>query len=245
MSQNNKDKDFAPINVELSDRISMTTKRPSPAKPTAPSASKSNNSLVTLLLVFSLTATAGCGYLFWLHKEQVSITNANEKRILSLENKLSTTGEEIGNSTVALQVKVNELSNRSQELWEQMDKLWASAWRRNQQEIKSLESNLGGFQKDVNKLLKDTESKVAIGLDKVQQVQKRLDGVNGKVGAQGNDILAINVEKESLQNTINKQSSELRQMAEKLILLEKRNTSLLQKLQQLEAKMVEIVNRSV
>ena len=70
-----------------------------------------------------------------------------EQRILQLENKLSATGEEIGESTVALQVKVTELTNKTNELWEQMDKLWASAWRRNQQEIADLGDRVGNVQK--------------------------------------------------------------------------------------------------
>lgn len=244
MSDNSKDKDFAPINVDLGDRIPMSSQRQQGTK--SPQViTKSNNGLVSMLIVSTVIAVSACGYLFWLSQEQSRVLADNENRIVSLENKLSATGEEMGNSTVALQVKVTELSNRAEQLWEQMDKLWASAWRRNQQEIKSLEGNLGNFQKDVNKLLKETEAKVKTGIDRVQQVQTRVDGVNNKVSNQGNDILAINVEQEKLQGTINKQNTELRQMTEKLILLEKRNTSLLQKLQELESKLNELVRRSV
>ncbi len=244
MSNNSKDKDFAPINVEISDRIPMSSQRQSSGTSTKV-ITKSNNGLVSLLMLISLTACGACGYLYWLHQQHVQTLNANEARILSLESKLSATGEEIGNSTVALQVKVTELSNRSEQLWEQMDKLWASAWRRNQQEIKAIEAGLGNFKKDVNTLIKQTETQVSTSADRIQQLQKRIDGVNGKVTTQSNDILGVNVEQEKIQSSLGKQSTELRQMAEKLILLEKRNTTLLQKLQQLEAKLNEVVSRSV
>jgi len=244
MSNNGKDKDFAPINVELSDRIPMASKRQSNTKPSKVE-TKSNSKLVSFLLVLTIGALLACAYLFWLNQQQTQTLATNESRIESLENRLSATGEEMDNSTVALQIKVTELSNKAEQLWDQMDKLWASAWRRNQQEIRNLENNVKGFEKDVNALIKTAESKVATSLDGVKQVQNRLDGVNTKVSGQANDILAINVEQENLQNTINKQNAELRQMTEKLILLEKRNTTLLQKLQQVESKLDELVKRSV
>lgn len=244
MSNNSKDKDFAPINVEISDRIPMAGQRQTSQKVTKV-VTKSDNRLVGLLTVLTVGASIASAYLFWMNQQQSQTLAANETRIVSLENRLSATGEEMDNSTVALQIKVTELSNRAEQLWEQMDKLWASAWRRNQQEIRSLENNVNGFEKDVNALIKTSESKVAASLDGVKQVQNRLDGVNTKVSAQANEILAINVEQENLQNIIDKQNAELRQMTEKLILLEKRNTTLLQKLQQVENKLDELVKRSV
>ncbi|MFW8589922.1 hypothetical protein ACOI22_03880 [Glaciecola sp. 2405UD65-10] len=246
MSNNSKDNDFAPINVEISDRLPMASQRQGSAKNTKTQVvTKSNNALVSFLMVLSVGAIAASGYLYWMNTKQTSALSANEARIESLENRLSATGEEMDNSTVALQIKVTELSNKSEQLWEQMDKLWASAWRRNQQELRTVEKKVSSFQSDVNALLKKTDTKIASSLDGIKQVQNRVDSVNNKVSGQSNDILAINVEQENLQNTINKQNAELRQMSEKLILLEKRNTSLLQKLQQVENKLNELVNRSV
>lgn len=244
MSDNSKDKDFAPINVELSDRIPLTSKRQSSAPQTSDS-SKSNMPMLVIAIIIALLACGSSAYLYSLHQQNLASLSTAEKRIVSLENRLNATGEEMGNSTVALQVKVTELSARTEELWEQMDKLWASAWRRNQQEIKSLDGDLKGLQTNTNTLLKNMETKIASVSSANQQLQNRIDGVNTKVGTQANDMLAINVNQDEMQSTITKQSTELRQVAEKLILLEKRNTSLLQQLQQIEAKLTEVANKGV
>jgi chromosome segregation ATPase len=244
VSDNSKDKDFAPINVEISDRIPMASQRQSNGKPTTV-VTKSSNVLGILCLVLVIVAGAACGYLFHLHQTSLDAIEQAKTRIETLENRLNATGEEMGNSTVALQVKVTELSTRTQELWEQMDKLWASAWRRNQSEIKSIEADLVGLQKNTTNAAKSLETKIADASSSVQKLQNRIDGVNTKVSSQSNDLLAINVNSDELQNEVNKQNTELRQMAEKLILLEKRNTNLLQQLQQLEAKLNELANKSV
>ena len=244
MSDNSKDKDFAPINVELSDRIPLASKRQS-SPPQTNENTKSNMPMLVIAIVIALSACGASAYLYSLHQQNLASLATAEERIVRLENRLNATGEEMGNSTVALQVKVTELSARTEELWEQMDKLWASAWRRNQQEIKSLDGDLKGLQTNTNTLLKNMETKIANVSSGTQQLQNRIDGVNTKVGTQANDMLAINVNQDEMQSTITKQNTELRQMAEKLILLEKRNTSLLQQLQQIETKLTEVANKGV
>jgi len=244
VSDNSKDKDFAPINVELSDRIPLASKRQS-SPPQTNENTKSNMPMLVIAIVIALSACGASAYLYSLHQQNLASLATAEERIVRLENRLNATGEEMGNSTVALQVKVTELSARTEELWEQMDKLWASAWRRNQQEIKSLDGDLKGLQTNTNTLLKNMETKIANVSSGTQQLQNRIDGVNTKVGTQANDMLAINVNQDEMQSTITKQNTELRQMAEKLILLEKRNTSLLQQLQQIETKLTEVANKGV
>lgn len=248
MSDKSKDKDFAPINVEISDRAPTASQRQSAAKSSAKTAavvSKGNNALVSVVLVFAIVACAASFYLYKLQQQSIGVVAAAEDRIESLENRLNATGEEMGNSTVALQVKLTELSTKTEALWEQMDKLWSSAWRRNQQEIKSLEASLQRYQKDANAINKRLETKIGSSTNSIAQLQNRIDGVNTKVGVQANDMLAINVNQESTQATIDSQNAELRQLAEKLILLERRNTNLLQKLQQVEKKLDELANKAV
>ena len=84
--------------------------------------------LATFAVLIALASVGAAGWLFQQLQIQVERANSAEERIAGLESKLSATGEEIGDTTVALQIKVTELSNKSNELWEQMDKLWASAW---------------------------------------------------------------------------------------------------------------------
>lgn len=244
MSVDPKDKDFAPINVEFNDRIPMGGNRKSNTKSTV-TESKSSSVLNNLVLVLALIACGASGYLFSLNMQNETLLQENEKRIKTLEDRLSATGEEMGNSTVELQVKVGELSARAEELWEQMDKLWASAWRRNQQEIKTLEANFKNLSQDTNKLVKEIDSKVAENKSTVANLRPRIDGVNTKINAQANELLAITVNQDEYQQSQAKQSATLREMTEKLILLEKRNTTLLQKIQQLEKKLDEVANKSV
>jgi chromosome segregation ATPase len=244
MSDNPKDKEFAPINVELGDRIPMAGNRKSSSK-AAHVETKGNSAYTSVVLVIALIACAASAYLFIINSQNQTLLAASEKRIQSLENRLSATGEEMGNSTTELQVKVGELAARTEELWEQMDKLWASAWRRNQQEIKTLSESFKNLQQDTNRLVKELDNKVAENKTTVASLRPRIDGVNTKVNTQANEILALNVKNDEFGQGTAKQNATLREMAEKLILLEKRNTTLLQNIQQLENKINEVANKSV
>ncbi len=244
MASNSKDKDFAPINVDMNDRIPMSSQRRGSGEATK-TIVKSNNGFTTFVLLLAVIACAGAGYLYFLHLENQKAMVASEQRILSLEKRLSATGEEIDNSTVALQVKVGELSSKADELWDQMDKLWASAWRRNQQDIKDLSSDLTRFQKSVTEQRKGIEQDVNNSTANIQKVQNRIDSLNSKLNAQANEMLASTVSQEGLQENINAQKSELRELTEKIILLERRNTKLLQQIQQMDSKLTELANKSV
>ncbi|TQV89460.1 hypothetical protein [Aliikangiella coralliicola] len=99
---------------------------------------KSSSLTQWLLLVLIIACGGACYWLFSQSQAQHTTLIEAQKRITELEQRLSTTGEEMDQSAVALQVKVSELSKKADELWVQMDKLWASAWRKNQSEIKAL-----------------------------------------------------------------------------------------------------------
>ncbi|MEW6991511.1 hypothetical protein AADZ91_12575 [Colwelliaceae bacterium 6441] len=95
----------------------------------------------TFFTVTIYLALAGASWFFYQenHKLQ-NLIEHSEQRIQQLENQLSATGEEMGESTVALKVKLEAISEKTEKLWGEMDKLWASAWRKNQSEIKALRS---------------------------------------------------------------------------------------------------------
>ena len=76
-------------------------------------------------------------------------------------------------SAAALQVKVSELSAKTEHLWSEMDKLWASAWRRNQSEIGALNKTVmtlkAATEKSTQSLSSDTaNNNTSIGLVKEQ-----------------------------------------------------------------------------
>lgn len=244
MSSSSKDTDFAPINVDVSDRKPVGTKKPTPQRQNN-SGGSSGKLLVTFAFLFALVACAASIYLFTVLQQSQENVIANQNRIQTLENRLSATGEEMGNSTVALQVKVGELSEKTTELWDQMDKLWASAWRKNQEEIKSLGSNVVTLKSDVDKSITDVTKKVNSAESGTQQLMTRINSLNSNITEQANNLVAVRVENEGFTQANTKQSVEIRDLKEKVILLEKRNTSLLQKLNEVEGQVKELALKTI
>ncbi|MCY4043850.1 MAG: hypothetical protein OXE99_02070 [Cellvibrionales bacterium] len=68
-------------------------------------------------------------------QEQKKQTQMALERLSDLESRLASTDENMSQSSVSMQVRLNELKQKTDDLWSQMDKLWASAWRRNQKEL--------------------------------------------------------------------------------------------------------------
>ena len=81
-----------------------------------------------LAFVLAVAAAAAAGYLFQeLQKSNAALADATE-RLVSLEERLSSTDESVNESAAVQGVKIKELMS-------EVDKLWASAWRKNQAEI--------------------------------------------------------------------------------------------------------------
>jgi chromosome segregation ATPase len=102
---------------------------------------KSSTLAKTLFMLMPYVALAGSGWYF--NQQQLNVEQLLESssgRIQLLENQLSATGEEMGESAIALKVKLESISEKTELLLSEMDKLWASAWRKNQKEIKELNS---------------------------------------------------------------------------------------------------------
>ena len=130
-----------------------------------------------------------CGLSLWnkmlvddIHQQDIQLQDA-QLRLTKLEAQLSTTDESVSQSSVAMQIKLKELSDRNDELWTQMDKLWASAWRRNQTEIvahsKQLDENV--------ELLKTIDAK----LSKLSQRNNGFKADIMSLNAKTEDIAAI------------------------------------------------------
>ena len=243
MSDNPKDQEFAPINLEANDRIPMASNRQ--ANTPSAAAAKSSNVYTSIVLLIALVACAGAGYLYNENLQSQKLLANNETRIKSLEDRLSATGEEMGNSTVELQVKLGELTTKTEELWEQMDKLWASAWRKNQEEIKTLNADLKTLKTDTNALVVDVEKRIADNKTTAANLTSRIETVNTKSNAQANEMLTVNAKLDEASQNNTKQTKAVRDTTEKLILLEKRNTTLLQQIQQLENKLEALANKMV
>lgn len=88
-----------------------------------------------LSFLLAVAAAAGSAYLFLqLTEAQATLQDAQE-RVLELENRLSSTDESVNESGVAMQVKIKDLTS-------EVDKLWASAWRKNKAAIEALEGQV-------------------------------------------------------------------------------------------------------
>lgn len=250
MANNSKNDEFPTIRLDEEDRRDYQTKRKAaPSKPsTTPSSTPSspspssngggNGIWVTLVAIVALAACGGCYYLYTLLEQQKAVADQAEKRIMQLENKLSATGEEIGESTVALQVKVTELSNKTNELWEQMDKLWASAWRRNQKEIADLGDRVGNVQTALNKNIGSVS-------DDVNAQAAAIGSVKNQLASLADELLAVNVQLEQAANDKQSAQQSVRNLSDKLSVLEQRNTTLSGRLTSLENEIREIATKVV
>lgn len=155
---------------------------------TAPPPAKSSGGILFFLF---LIAVGGYGVSYWLYMEnqktlqQLSVA---DERIYQLERKISATGEESEQSVVALRVQVNELKDKSDVLWQEMDKLWASAWRRNQTEIKELsvqlkrdvkiqQDSLNALQSDIS----DSNNNMSVIQEQVNQQLTRAQELNTSI----------------------------------------------------------------
>ncbi|NVK56558.1 MAG: hypothetical protein HWE26_13170 [Alteromonadaceae bacterium] len=250
MANNSRDDDFPTIRLDEEDRRGFQSKT-SPATRSASPASNSGSSepqkssgggsgsgwAVFALLV----AIAGCGaagYLFTVTQTQQDALLSASNRIQQLENKLSATGEEMGESTVALQVKVTELTNKSAELWEQMDKLWASAWRRNQKEIADLTDRVASDKK----AMQESVSQVARNLDS-QKTQ--LASLSSSIETVSDEMLAINVQMEQVAATDSERQQAIKNLGDKLALLEQRNNALSSRIATLENNLRDLATKVV
>jgi uncharacterized coiled-coil protein SlyX len=134
----------------------------------SPSASNSPSWFSILFLLAVIIGTTG----YWSYK-QFKVLQQAQSRITELESRLSATGENMDQSAAALQVKVSELSKKTEHLWSEMDKLWASAWRRNQSEIGDLNKIVVALKASSEKSIKNlsnetTDNDATIGIIKEQ-----------------------------------------------------------------------------
>lgn len=254
MANDSRNDDFPTIRLDEEDRRDYEKKRHTAAHTIKPEEQASASSdpgsdepkgkggagtlLVVLVLLLALAGLGGCYYLYTLLQQQQAVALQAEDRIAELERKLSATDEEMGESTVALQVKVNELAEKSKELWEQMDKLWASAWRRNQKEITDLGAKVNTMQKDLNGSI----SSVA---DDVKTHQSRLTSMKNQQASLADEILALNVALDQVNNDKSQTQQNVQNVNDKLSVLEKRNNTLASRISSMENEIRSIATKVI
>lgn len=170
---------------------------------TTPKATKSSATLPkTLLMLMPYIALAGTAWYFY--QQQVNVNHVLETsagRIQQLENQLSATGEEMGESTIALKVKLEAISEKTELLLSEMDKLWASAWRKNQQEIKALNSQSIKISQQQDKF----ENTVSLQNNSISDLKDKITATEFSINAVSEQMIAVS----SLKAELKKLSSEL------------------------------------
>jgi DNA repair exonuclease SbcCD ATPase subunit len=136
----------------------------------SPSESNSPSWFAFLFLLIIIVGAAG----YWSF-EQFKVLQQAQSRITELESRLSATGEDMDQSAAALQIKVSELSAKTEDLWGQMDKLWASAWRRNQSEIGALNKTIMSLKAASEQSTKTLSSETANNNTSIGLVKEQLE----------------------------------------------------------------------
>lgn len=192
---------LAPERDQIEARKTINTE---PKARVTPPSGGAGSSVPTVVLILLILALGALGWWFDMQdKEFKAQLAAAEARIHDLEQQLSATGEEMGESAVVIKARLKDLGEKSEELWAQMDKLWASAWRRNQAEIKELEKGQANQAKSTTKVASDlklqsdtvkglankqTELEFNLGIlseqmDVAKRLSSELDDIKSKLSA--------------------------------------------------------------
>ncbi len=150
----------------------------------APKASTSTW-ILSIFIVILIAALVGLARWNYFLQRQVDSTGQlaeqSQERIGDLELRLSTSDDSINKSGVVMQVQIKELKDKTDGLWEQMDKLWASAWRRNQKELVDHSQQLKALQEKQDKQvqsLKVLEDKLKNSISALTDIDTRLQALN-------------------------------------------------------------------
>jgi chromosome segregation ATPase len=158
---------------------------------------KPSSMIKALLLLMPYVALAATAWYFY--QQQINVTRSLEsssQRIQQLENQLSATGEEMGESTIALKVKLEAIGKKTELLLSEMDKLWASAWRKNQKEIKELNSTSIKIVQQQDK----TIEAMSLQSNTINELKDKITATEFSVNSVSEQIMALNSVKTEIKS---------------------------------------------
>ena len=158
---------------------------------------KPSSMIKALLLLMPYVALAATAWYFY--QQQINVTRSLEsssQRIQQLENQLSATGEEMGESTIALKVKLEAIGEKTELLLSEMDKLWASAWRKNQKEIKELNSTSIKIVQQQDKTLEA----MSLQSNTINELKDKITATEFSVNSVSEQIMALNSVKTEIKS---------------------------------------------
>lgn len=188
-----------------------------------------------IAFIFLLLVVTGAG-VYWSAKQQKVLIQA-QNRITELENRLSATGEDMGQSAAAMQVNLSELSKKTEDLWEQMDKLWASAWRRNQSEIGALNKTVMDFKTSSDKTSQSLKTDIAANNTTVELLKEQIESQKSALAQLTQELAKAN----KLDQDFDQQLASLR---EKIISTALANNDLTNKIDDLRRKVAAAENKT-
>ncbi|WP_085306364.1 hypothetical protein [Colwellia polaris] len=158
---------------------------------------KPSSMIKALLLLMPYVALGATAWYFY--QQQINVTRSLEsssQRIQQLENQLSATGEEMGESTIALKVKLEAIGEKTELLLSEMDKLWASAWRKNQKEIKELNSTSIKIVQQQDK----TIEAMSLQSNTINELKDKITATEFSVNSVSEQIMALNSVKTEIKS---------------------------------------------
>lgn len=205
---------------------------------------QSKTSPATILFTFIIyLALAGASWFFYQENLKLqSLISDSENRIQQLENQLSATGEEMGESTIALKVKLEAITEKTEKLWNEMDKLWASAWRKNQSEIKALRSTSmkqDTLNKNQSQQLEQANNAINSVGDKLTSAEFNITALADQITAANNmqpKIAELNELIATLQEKSSGRDTQQMEVATSVNQLEMSITLLIERLEKIESQ---------
>jgi chromosome segregation ATPase len=159
----------------------------------------SNGLYAVLVLIIAMLAFLS----FQLYAQATKL----DARVMELEGRLSNTDESLSQSGVAMQVAFKELKDRVLEQNAQIDKLWSSAWKKNQSEIESQGKRIDSLSKtvktqmtNIDKLVK-TDADYAAEMKVITARTETLSTMDASIKEQAKLLSALNSKLETMVKT--------------------------------------------
>jgi septal ring factor EnvC (AmiA/AmiB activator) len=202
-----RDDDEVPAAAPRSSSGRGATPRAGASRGAARPAPASGGGSVFLRLVATVSlvvAAVACAWA-WQLEERLTQTGFQleryEERIGELEARLSDTDEGLSQNTAAMAVKIKEL-------YSEVDKLWASAWRRNKARLDEIEGTNNNQGESIAALKKDVAA--------ANSDLARLKGVAGDLERLMANAKANQAQVERVADTLNRLDLEMSRLAKRV-----------------------------
>jgi chromosome segregation ATPase len=206
----------------------------------------STSTLAKFSTVLIYLLIAGAAY--WVYQQDIkthAIIESAEQRIAGLESQLSATGEEMGESAIEMKVRLETLGKTSDKLWEEMDKLWASAWRKNQSQIKALQKDnksLTDLSSSQGETVTSTLATIKEINDKQVATEYAIDALNEQFKSSEKlteQIKKLSLELSAIESNSQRRDKQQISLASRVTELSEQNKQLLSQIKNLEIKLAQ------